>query len=69
MFSSSTRSGKGRDSVKCVFSLPAAASSQVSLLTSAAGVVSSIWAAAGEAAEARQTQVRAATVVGAVVIG
>lgn len=43
--------------------------SQVSLLTSAAGVVNSIRAAAGEAAEARQTQMRAAAVVGAVVVG
>lgn len=41
--------------------------SQVSLLTSAARGV--IGAAAGEAAEARQAQVRAAAVVGAVVVG
>lgn len=70
MFDSSKKSGK------CVlFVSPSSSSvigalhaSQVPLLTSTGGIIS-VRAAAGEPAEPRQTQVRAAAVVGAVIIG
>lgn len=76
MFNSSKKSGKRQNSVKCVLFFSPSSSvigalhaSQVPLLTSTGGVIGSVRAAAGEPAEPRQTQVRAAAVVGAVIIG